>query len=65
MNRTRSLQVAIYWLSDRSYGGGKSVKDMRMAREIAARNAILGYDKPGVSEIHIIETVLTVRKYEK
>jgi hypothetical protein len=62
---TRSITVAIWWPREQAYGAGHPCPDMQAAEAYARHDSEIGFGTPqSKSEIHIIETVRTVRIYK-
>ncbi len=49
--------VAVWWVSEGSYGGANAALSWADALEQIERLRKLGYDKPGKSEIHVFRRV--------
>ncbi len=63
MGEHANISVAVYWPEGGGYGIPETARDIGHAHKLAEVCVQQGYDKPGISEIHIIETVRTVTKY--
>ena len=48
--------VGVYWLYDGEYGGMHEVASYEAALHKAAEIHRLGYNKPGIHEVRIVET---------